>query len=110
MTPHDHRDMYARKRAVVQIKPHKALGDKLGRGREARGMVVDHEVVIDGLRDVDGTKLVAFQLGLLIDNTHSVRGVIAADIKEVAHIMRTEDLEDFLAVLAVRLVPGRGQG
>ena len=49
-------------------------------------------------------------LRLLGDDAHRVGGIVAADIEERVDRVGFQDLEDLLAILAVRLVAGRAEG
>ena len=56
-------------------------------GRAVAGAVVgDAQVVVDGLRDVEATHLVALLLRLLVDDVRRLRAVVAADVEEVADV------------------------
>ena len=104
--PHDHGHVHARQRGVVQVGACKGLGHEArGRGKAGR-VVVAHQVVVDGLRDVDAAQRVARPRRLLADDAHRVRRVVAADVEEVADAVGLQHLEDLLAVLQVRLVAG----
>ena len=73
-------------------------------------MVEADEIVVDGLRDMDRAQPMIGFLGLLGDDAHSVGGIVAADVEERVDRVGFEDLEDLLAVFAVRLVAGRAEG
>ena len=70
-------------------------------------MIVAHQVIVDGLRDVDTAQRVASLTCLLADDAQSIGGIIAADIEEVADSVRLQYPEDLLAVPGVWLVPRR---
>ena len=114
VAPHDHGDVDPGQGAVIQVGAHKGQGNEAGRRGEARGVVVEDQVVVDGLGHMDAPEVVTCRVGLGVDDTRGVRAVVAADIEEVAHVMRLEHLEDALAILLIRLVPGaqdaRGRG
>ena len=107
--PHHHRQIDAGQRGVIQIGSHERLGDKAGRRRKARRVVVADQVVVDGLWNVDAAQCIVGAARFLTDDAHRVRGVIAADIEEVTYAMCLEDLEYLLAILQVRLVAGRAE-
>ena len=102
--PHDHGHVHARQRGVVQVGPRKGLGHEArGRGKAGR-VVVAHQIVVDGLRDVDAAQRIARPRCLLADDAHGVGRVVAADVEEVPDAVRLQHLEDLLAVLQIRLV------
>ena len=59
MAAHHHGDVDAGQGAVVEIGAHERLRDEARRRRIARAVVVDDEVVVDGLGDVDAAQVVA---------------------------------------------------
>ena len=109
VSAHDHGDVDAQQGAIVGVGPPERAGDEAGGRGIAGAMVVDGQIVVDRFRDMDGPQLVAFPLGVLGDDPHRVGGIVAADVEEVANLALLEDVEDALAVLFVRLVPGRAQ-
>ncbi len=114
MAPHDDRDIDAGQRAVVEIGAHEGLGHEPRRRRKAGRVVVDHQVIVDGLGDVDAAQGIGFPGGFLRHDAHRIGTVIAADIEEAADAMRLQRTEDRLAIFDVRLVAGgtqrRGRG
>ena len=72
-------------------------------------MVGDHEVVVDGLRDMDAAQVVARLVRLLRDDPHGVRAVVAADVEETADRVRLQHAEDLLAVCMIGLVARRAE-
>src|SRR5271157_2241701 len=57
---------------------------------------------------MDAAHVVAGAFCVAVDDAHRVGAVVAADVEEVAHVVRLADLEDFPAVGIVGLV-ARGQ-
>jgi len=104
VAPHHDADIDARQRPIIEIGAGEGLRDEARRGREARRVVVDHQIIVDGLGDMDGAQRIAMRLGLLRDDADSVGTVVAADIKEAADLVRLQDLKDLLAIFDVRLV------
>jgi hypothetical protein len=72
-------------------------------------VVVLQEIVVDGLRHVEAAEVVAGLSRLLADDAAGVGRVVAADIEEIADIMRAGAVEDLLAVGLVGLVAGRAE-
>ena len=72
-------------------------------------MIEADEIVVDGLRDVDGAQAVIRLLRFLRHDAHGVGGIVAADIEERVDRVRFQDLENLLAIFAVRLVAGRAE-
>ena len=73
-------------------------------------MVIEHQIVIDGLGDMDGAEIIVQSFRLLVDDAHCIGRIIAADVEKVAHVMLAEDVEDLLAVLFIGLVTGAAKG
>jgi hypothetical protein len=67
-------------------------------------MVRAHEVVVDGLGDVEAAEIDAGFLRELGDDAAGVGRVVAPDIEEVADIAGLAGVQDLLAVLAIGLV------
>jgi hypothetical protein len=84
----------------------RSLHDKAGGGRIPGRMVVAHQIVVYGLGNVDATQCVVGAPGFFADDAHRVRGIIAADVEEIADAMRLEHLEDLLAVAQIGFVAG----
>ena len=101
---HHHADVDPGQRRVVQVDAGEGLGHEARGGRETRRVVVAHQVVIDGLRNVDAAQRITGLLRFLADDAHGVRRVVAADIEEVLDAVRLQHLEDLQAVGAVGLV------
>jgi hypothetical protein len=78
-------------------------GDVLGHGAEARAVVGDGQVVVDGLRHVDGLHRVAHLLRQLADLVAGIGRVAAAVVEEVADVVRLEDLDQALVLALVGL-------
>ena len=107
---HDDADVNPRQGPVVQVYPGKGAGDEARRGRIPRRVVVDHQVVVDGLGDMDAAQRVVGLARLVVDDTQHVRRIVAADIEESPDPMGLKDAEDLLAVFEVGLVAGRAEG
>ena len=75
-------------------------GDVLGDRAEARAAVGDRQVVVHGLRHVDGLHRVAQLLGQLRDLEAGVGRVAAAVVEEVADVVRLEDFDQALVLRA----------
>ena len=73
----------------------------LGDGAEARAVVGERKVVIDGLRHADDAEFVAALFGEGVDFGGGVLGVVATDVVEVADVVRFEDLEDAVEVFGL---------
>ena len=73
-------------------------------------MVVDHEVVVDGLGDVEAAEFVVGFVGEFVDDAAGVRGIVAADIEKVADVVLLAGIQDALAVVGVGLVAGGTEG
>ena len=95
---HHDADVNAGQRGVVEVGAGKGQRHEARRTGETRRVVVEHEVVVDRLRDVDAAQRVAGLGGLLGDDAHGVRRVVAADVEEVLDLVRLEHLEHLLAV------------
>ena len=103
---HDDADVDALEGAVVEVDAHEGLGDVAGCGSEAGAVVVFHEIVVDRLGDVDGAEFVVCGLCLFVDDADGVRGVVAADVEEVADVVGLHDFEHAGAVFFVGFVAG----
>ena len=74
-------------------------------------MVGEREIVIDRLRDADDAELVALRLRELGDLVGGVLGVVAADVEEVADVVRLEDFKDAVEIgLLLELVTAGAEG
>ena len=109
MAPHHDADIDARQRPIIEIGAGEGLRDEARRGRKARRVVVDHQIIVDGLGDMDGPQRIAMRLGLLRDDADRVGTIVAANIKEAADLVRLQNLEDFLAIFDVRFVARRAE-
>ena len=109
MPAHHHRDIDAFQRQIVEIGAGEGLRDEPRRRRIARRVVEADEIVVDRLGDMDRPQLMVGFLGLLGDDAHRVGGIVAADVEEGVDRMRFQNLEDLLAIFAVRLVAGRAE-
>ncbi len=103
---HDTADINALEGAVVEVDALECLGDESSCGAEAGAVVVFHEVVVDGFGDVDGAEFVVGRLGLFVNDADGVRGVVSADVEEVADVVGFHDLEHAGAVFFVGFVAG----
>ena len=104
MSAHDNREVDTGQGCVVVVGTDERLGDKARRRRKSWRVIVAHQVIIDGLRDVDTAQRIAGLACLLADDAQSVGGIIAADIEEVAYSVRLQDPEDLLAIFDVGFV------
>ncbi len=50
-------------------------------------MVVQHQVIVDGFRNVDAADLIVFAMSLLRDDPDRIGGIIATDIEEVSNLV-----------------------
>ena len=109
MAAHDDVDLDPLERAVVEVIANEGLGDELGRRAEAGAMIGAEEVVIDGLGDMEDEKVVILGHGDLVDNVGGLGRVVAANVEEVAHVVRLQDVEHFLALGLGGLFANRAQ-
>ena len=110
MATHDDVDLDARQGGVVGAVGLERFGDVPGRRRVAGGVVVHHEVVVDGLWDVEAAELVAGLVGDFVHDSTGVRRIVAADVEEVTDVVLPAGLEDALAVVEIGLVARGAQG
>ena len=110
MAAHHHTQIHAGKRFIVQIRAHESLGDEPRRRGKARRVVIDHQVVVDGLGNMDAAQRIIRVARRFRDDAHRIGAVIAADIEKGADAMGLHRAEDLLAIGAIRLVAGRAQG
>ena len=106
---HHHRDIDAFQRQIVEIGAGEGLRDEPRRRRIARRVIEADEIVVDRLGDMDGAKPMVGFLRFLGDDAHRVGGIVAADVEERVDRVRFQDLEDLLAIFAIRLVAGRAE-
>ena len=86
-------------------------------GTVAGAVVGVRQVVVNRLGDADDAHFVAALDGLLVDFMGGVLGIVAADVKEIADVVRLEDLEEAVQVarglfglfLEIELVAARAQ-
>ena len=78
-------------------------GNVLGHGAEARAVVSDRQVIVHGLRHMDGLDRVAQGLGELGDLVAGVGGVAPAVVEEVTDVVSPEDLDQTLILALVGL-------
>jgi hypothetical protein len=104
VSTHDNREVDTGQGCVVEVGTDERLGDKARCRRKSWRVVVAHQVIVDGLRDVDTAQRIARIACLLADDAQSIGGIIAADIEEVACSVRLQDPEDLLAVFDVGFV------
>jgi len=57
-------------------------------------MVGVREIVIDGFRNADDAHFIAASDGLFVNFMGCVLGIVATGVKEIANIMRGEDLKN----------------
>ena len=69
-------------------------------------MVVDHQVVVDGLGDVDAAERGARPARFFAQDAQRIRGIVAADVEKRADAVRLQHPEDVPAVFQIRLVAG----
>jgi hypothetical protein len=103
-------DVDARQGAIVEVGPHESLGHEPRRRRKARRVVAFHQIVVDGLGNMDGAQVVALLDGFLADDAHGFGRVIAADIEEPSGAVSLQRREDVPAIGQIGLVPRRAQG
>src|SRR5262249_2561870 len=103
MPAHDDREVDAGQCRVVEIGARKCLGDEARRRRVSWRVIVAHQVIVDGLRDVDTAQRVASLTGLLADDAQRIGGGIALGIQGEANSVRLQGPEDLLAVPGVWL-------
>jgi hypothetical protein len=72
-------------------------------------VVVLDQIVVDSFRNVDAAQVVAGLARFIVDDANGVRGIVAAGVKEIADLVRPQDLEDLLAILQIRLVARRAK-
>ena len=106
---HDDANIDAWQRAIIEVYPGESGGHELGSRWKSRRMVVDHQIVIDGFRDMHAAKAIVGLLRLVCEDTQRIGRIVAADIKERADAMRLQDLENFLAIGEVGLVASRAE-
>ena len=106
---HDDVDLHAGQGLVVQVVAHEGLGDELRGGAPAGGVVVEDQVVVDGLGHVERVHLVAVGGGDFGDDAAGVGRVVAADVKEVADVVVLEPLGHGLDVVGLGLGAGRAE-
>ena len=78
-------------------------GDVLGHAAEARRVVGDRQVVVHGLRHVDGLDRVAHGLGQLGDLQAGIGAVAATVVEEVTDVVGLEHLDQTLVLGTVVL-------
>ena len=82
----------------------------LGRAAEARTVVGDRQVIVDGLRNTDDPQLVPGLAGQLVDLVAGIHGVVAAIVKEIADVELLEALQHRGIVRVGELPPAGAQG
>ena len=107
---HHDRDVNARQRAIVEVGPHECLGHESRRRGKAGRVVVFHQIVVDGLGNVDAAQVIALLRRLLADDAHGIGGIVATDIQEPGRAMGLQRREDVPAIRQIGLVPRRAQG
>lgn len=107
---HDYCDVNARQRVIVEVGSHKRLGHEARRRGKARRVVVFHQIVVDGLGNVDGAQVVALLRRLLADDAHGISRIVAADIQEPGHAVGLQRCQDVPAIGQIGLVSRRAQG
>jgi hypothetical protein len=109
MATHDNANIDAGQRRIVEIDAHERLGHIARSRGKARRVVVLDQIVVDGFRNVDAAQVVAGLARFIVDDANGVRGIVAAGVKEIADLVRPQDLEDLLAILQIRLVARRAK-
>lgn len=104
MTAHYNADIDAAQRTVVQIHSSECLADEASGRAEARAVVVLLKVIVDGLRNVDGAQVVVRSFCLLVHDADGVRGIVTADVEEIADVVGLHDLEHAGAVFFIRFI------
>lgn len=107
MAAHHDADVDTLERAVIEVHAGECLCDETGCRAEARAVVVFHQVIVDGLWNVDRAQFVVCLLSLLVDDAHRVGRIVATDIEEISDVVGLHDLEHAGAVFLVGFVAGR---
>src|SRR5258707_4506649 len=81
MAAHDHPDQYARKGPIVQVQANERLGYESRSGTESWAVIIEQKVVVDRFWNMDGAEFVAGFLGVLVDDSHGVGGVVSTHIE-----------------------------
>ena len=110
MTSHDDVDLDPGQGTVVESISDQRAGDEACRRSEARGVIVENEIVVDGLRDVEGSQGMASSGCDFRDDATGVGAIVASNVEEKANVPTGQLLEDLLAILFVWLVSTRAQG
>ena len=105
MSPHHDGDVNTGQGTVVEVRPHESERDEPGRRGIPGCVIIEHQVVVNGLGDVNASHVIAGLFGVSIDDVHRVGAVVPANVKEVAHVVDFEDFEDARAILLVGFVP-----
>jgi hypothetical protein len=95
------------KSPIVQVQANERLGYESRRGTESWAVIIEQKVVVDRFWNMDGAEFVTGLLGVLVDDSHGVGGVVSADIEEIADVMLLHDFEHPRAILVVWLVARR---
>ena len=107
---HDDVDLDAGQGFVVEVVADEGGGDELGGRAVAGRVVVDSQIVVDGFGDVEDAQFIVFLFRQFGDDAGGVRGVVAADVEEVADVIFGERLEDFFAVGGIGFVARGAEG
>jgi hypothetical protein len=106
---HHDRNVNARQRTVVEIGPHECLGyEPCGRGKAWR-VIALHQVVVNGLGNMDRAQIVMLLRRFLAHDTHGFGRIVAADIEEPRNAMSLQRTEDVPTVGQVWFVPRRAE-
>src|ERR1019366_9375981 len=104
---HDNYEVDTGQRCVIEVGTDERLGYKACRRWKSWRVIIAHQVIVDGFRNMDTAQRIAALACLLAEDAQGFGGVIAADIEEVIDSVRPQDLKDLLAVLGVGLVTRR---
>jgi len=107
MASHDDVDLDPFQRAVVKIVAHKCLRHKLCCASEARAVIGNHQVVIDGLGNMEGVHFVALVFRHFVDDVGRFRRVVSADVEEEADVMFLEICENLTTFFVRRFLANR---
>ena len=98
---HEHLGRGLGHRAHVERRFQRGHRDVFGDRAEAGAAVGDGQVVVHGLRHVDGLHRIAHAFGQLRDLEAGVGGIAAAVVEEVADVVRLEHLDQALVFALV---------
>src|SRR5215469_15820192 len=109
MATHDHTDIDPGQGTVVEIYSHEGLGDKAGRRRKTWRVIIDRQIVVDGLGNVDAAKRIVGGARLLGDYADRIGTVVSADVEETVDPVCPRNAQYLAAIFLIRFVAGRAQ-